>query len=116
MKKLLLSLILLLASCASKSKAPQEIELTGRLLGSFVSTSSGLLSGDILHLEDSASIKKVSTIGNGNPKKVFVTHTDSKVLDGFAGQKVKILGEIISEHKDAFHTEFSLKVISIQKI
>ncbi|KGJ87445.1 hypothetical protein [Colwellia psychrerythraea] len=116
MKKLLLPIILLLASCASTSETPKEIELTGRLLGSFVSTSAGLLSGDILHIDNSESKNKVSKIANGNPKKVFVTSKDSKALDGFVGKSVRIVGDIISDHKDAFHTDFTIQVKNITKI
>ena len=116
MKNFILPLILLLASCASTSNDPQNIELTGKLLGSFVSTSSGLLSGDILHIQDSTSIKKVSGVASGNPKKVFVIHSDPKLLNGLAGKNVKLVGEIYSDHKDAFHTDFTIKVISIEKL
>ena len=113
MKYLLLPIILLLSSCASMTSTPQDIELTGRLLGSYVSTSSGMSKGHILHISESSSIQKVSAIGNGNPKKVLLVQGNPESLDKLAGQEVKVAGKIHSEHIDIFHTDFVLSVSSV---
>lgn len=115
MKYLLLPVFLLITSCASTSSVPQSVDLTGRLLGSYVSTSSGLISGSILHISDSNSIQKVSAIANGNPKKILLVHSKPDAFDGFSGKKVKVSGKLRSEHKDAFHTDFVMVVTNISE-
>ncbi len=113
MKYLLLPIILLLSSCATTTSAPQDIELTGRLLGSYVSTSSGMYKGHILHVNDSNSIQKIFAVGKGNPKKILLVQGEPKSLDKLAGQDVNVTGKIHSEHIDIFHTDFVLSIINI---
>lgn len=113
MKYLLLPMILLLSACASTLNESKDVELTGRLLGSYVSTSSGLLKGNILHLNETGSIQKVSATGNGNPRKVLLKHDNQDYLSNFAGKQVIISGKLRTEHKEVFHTDF---VLSVQKI
>lgn len=113
MKYLLLPMIFLLTASASASNEPQSVELDGRLLGSYVSTSSGLLKGNILHLNDAESKQKVSAVGRGNTDKVLLVHADPNMLSKFAGKQVKISGELALEHAEVFHTDFVLKVKEI---
>lgn len=113
MKYLLLPMILLLSSCAAMTSTAKDIELTGRLMGSYVSTSSGMFKGHILYVSDPSSIQKVSAVGKGNPKKVLLVKGDSKSLDKLAGQEVTVAGKIHSEHVDIYHTDFVLSINNI---
>ena len=113
MKYLVIPIILLLASCASISSSTQDVELTGRLLGWYVGTSSGMNKGHILHISDPSSLEKVSAIGKGNPQKVLLVHSKPDSLDGFAGKEVKVTGKIHAEQKEIFHTDFVLSIIKI---
>lgn len=97
------------------TSTPQEIELNGRLMGSYVSTTSGLSKGHILQISDSSSVHKVSSIGTGNPKKILLVQGEANTLDKLAGQNVKVTGKIHSEHVDIFHTDFVLAIISISR-
>jgi len=115
MKYLLLPIILFLSSCASVTNTPQDIELTGRLMGSYVSTSSGMSKGHILLISDSSSIQKVSAIGKGNPRKVLLVQGNPKSLDKLAGQEIKVAGKIHTEHVDIFHTDFVLSINNISR-
>jgi starvation-inducible outer membrane lipoprotein len=115
MKHLLLPLILFLSSCATTSSPPQDIELTGKVLGSYVSTSSGMSKGHILHVSDSNSTQKVSSVGNGNPQKILLVHKAPETLDNFSGKTVTVTGKIHSEHIDIFHTDFVLSIINISE-
>lgn len=113
MKHLLAALIVLVSGCASTSEPPKNVELTGRLLGSYVSTYSGVLRGNILLLDNSDSLQKVSSVGNGNPNKVFLNHNNPDSLSEFAGKTVTITGELSAQHSDPFHTDFVLNVQEI---
>jgi len=114
MKYLLLPIILLLAACATTSAKPQDIELTGRLFGSYVSTSSGITQGNVLHISDSSSIQRVKSIAKGDPTKILL-YGDPESLDGLAGKQVKVVGKIHAEHKDIFHTDFVLSINGISE-
>ncbi|MDX5407540.1 MAG: DUF4431 domain-containing protein [Chromatiaceae bacterium] len=113
MKYLVLVMIAFLSAFTNASEPTNKVELTGRVLGSYVSTSSGLLKGNILHLNDPDSIKKVSQIGKGKANQILLIHAEPSSLSKFAGKHVKISGEIGLEHTDAFHTDFVLKVLEI---
>ena len=115
MKYLLLPIILFLSSCASISSTPQDIEITGRLLGSYVSTSSGMSKGYILHVSESDSIQRVSAIGKGNPQKVLLINGMPESLDKLGGKGVKVTGKIHSEHVDIYHTDFVLSINNISE-
>lgn len=113
MKHLLIALTIFMSGCISASEQPKNVELTGKLLGSYVSTSSGLLKGNILHLNDTDSIQKVSAVGSGNPNKVLLNHDNPDTLAEFAGKAVKISGELSSKQSEMFHTDFVLNVQEI---
>lgn len=113
MKYLLLPIIFLLTACASTPKEPQSVELAGRILSSYVSTSSGMLKGNILLVSDPVSIGKIEAVGNGNSTKLFLKHADSSVLSQFAGKQVTVTGELELNRLEAFHTDFILNVTKI---
>lgn len=113
MKYILLLIIFLLTACASTSKEPQSIELSGRILSSYVSTSSGMLKGNIIFVSDPVSIEKIEAVGKGNSTKLFLKHADSSVLNQFAGKQVTVTGELELNHLEAFHTDFILNVTKI---
>ncbi|CAI3805883.1 hypothetical protein [Rheinheimera sp. MM224] len=113
MKHLLLALVVLVSGCASTTEQPTQVELTGKLLGSYVSTSSGLLKGTILYITDPDSLQRISAVGNGNPNQVLLSHKDQAFLSKFAGNTVKVTGELNTQHSDPFHTDFELKVQEI---
>jgi len=113
MKYFLLPLAMLFVSCASAPSIPQDVQLTGKVLGSYVGTSSGMLKGHILYIEESESLQKVSAIGQGDPQKVLLVNGEEKSLDSLAGKSVSVAGKIRSEHIDAFHTDFVLSINTI---
>ena len=113
MRYLLLSIILFLTSCATTSSVSNNAELIGMLLGSYVSTSSGLVKGNVLHISDPGSLQSVSAVASGNPTKILLFHNNPEKLSGFAGKQVKISGQLRSEHTEIFHTDFVLSVIEI---
>lgn len=115
MKTLLPTLILILTSYGTKACEPQAVELTGRLLGSFVSTSSGLTKGTILHISDVDSLEKVYSLADGNPKKVLLKHENPALMSKFAGKMVTVSGTLHARHTDMFHTDYVLNVIKIDK-
>ena len=116
MKYLILPLILFITACANTSNEPVQADLTGRLLGSFVSTQSGLIKGHILHLSEQSEISKVSSVASGNSRKVLLLHPDPKSLGQYAGKTVSVSGELLANHVDIFHTDFEMKVTSVSLV
>ncbi len=119
MKYFLIPIILLITSCATVSTVPIKVEITGNVLGSYVSTSSGLVKGNILHISDRGSISKVQAVVNNSnvdPRKVLLTHNNSDLLSDFAGKQVIVSGVLRSEQIDIFHTNFILAVDKIIEV
>ncbi len=114
MKFLFLILTVFLTACSSKPELPskpQPINLKGKVVISYVETMAGMLKGQILHIEDPIQLKKVSDIGNGDPRAILLLNTGGKdSLDDVVGRQVFVEGEIEAKHIDAYHTDFIINV------
>ena len=113
MKYLVLIVVLFLTSCATTTKSSEDVELVGRLIGSYVSTPTGMYKGSILNVSDGTSIEKISNMGNGNAQIVLLNHSVPDKLSEFSGTLVKVSGHLKAEHVDMFHTDFTLYITEI---
>jgi len=110
LKYFLLSLLLLITSCASTTSEPRQVELTGKLMGSYVSTPQGMFKSSILYISNPTQIKVVSSLSSGNAQQVLLVNPNKDFFNEHFGEEVTVKGLLKAEHVDAFHTDFTLEV------
>ena len=116
MRLFLLPFLLVFASCANIPSNAQNVELSGKLIKSYVGTRSGLKKGYILTIKDIDSINIVSDMANTlsfDPRYVLVKHNDKEQLEKFNGEKVLVKGALYPERADIFHTDFVIRPTTI---
>ena len=113
MKSVFWALIMTMMSAISWAEDANSVQLKGRVLGSFVSTSDGLIKGHILNVTDPDSVKLIVELAKHDPTKVLLVHNNPALLSKFAGKEVTLIGQLEVNHNPVFHTHFLFDVQNV---